>query len=153
MSRKRCRRKVYEMVNPITHAIERASITSQQDLDRLRTAELGSIEAFAKGHAEDQDWKRMADVSNITQTMVGMGIGPEAQEAIDAVNAALGEALRRKHEHGKLGVTGLELRALRDLFEYHDLQRTSVSRGTYAEAIRLTAERIRSTPAAQRVEI
>lgn len=153
--RKRTKRKhSLPLCNPITLAMVNAAITSTEDLDKLRTAELMSIEAFAKGVATTEDWKRLADLLNLAETMaLYMHIGPEVIPTAQAASKALGEALRRKREHGRLGLSGPELETFRHLLEYHDLQRSSVPRKVYAEAIRRTSERVRSTPAAQRVEI
>lgn len=43
MSRKKCVRKVWGLVNPIQHAIDGASITPGHLLDRLRLVELSAI--------------------------------------------------------------------------------------------------------------
>lgn len=154
MTRKRTRRHVLPLCNPILLAMTNAAITSTEDLDKLRVAELGTIESFAHGRADEQDWKRLADVINLTETMGQyMGIGPEALPTAEAAGAALAQALRRKREHGRLGLSGPELETMRHLLEWHDLQRASVPRKIYAEAIRRTSDRVRSTPASERVEI
>jgi hypothetical protein len=49
--RKRTKRKVYNLINPITHAIEGAALLEKHRLDSLRLIELTAIEAFAKGKA------------------------------------------------------------------------------------------------------
>jgi hypothetical protein len=41
-------------------------------------------------------------------------------------------------------MSGPAIQAIRDLIEYHQLQRTSISRGEYERYIRKTADRIRS---------
>ena len=43
-----------------------------------------------------------------------------------------------------IGVSGPELQALRDGYQFHDLQRQSISRSRYERAIVTTANRIRS---------
>ena len=45
--RKRCKRKVWNKVNPIAHAIAGAAVVSQSDMNALRVRELAAIEAFA----------------------------------------------------------------------------------------------------------
>lgn len=144
MSRKKCRRKVWALIDPIAHAIAGAAITDTASLDKLRMLELSAIEAFAKGHATPDDWRALADMLNICETMAGMGIGPEALEPCQKAQEALGHAHAR-HKAGKpLLFTGPELNAVRDSFGYHDLQRSSVSRSTYEQAITKTANRIKS---------
>lgn len=145
MSRKVCRRRHYALVNPIQCAIEGAAIAQPELLDRLRLVELSAIESFAKGQATPADWRAVADFANIAETMAGAGVGPEALAAVQAVDAALCDAHARHAKTGRLGMTGPQLQALRDLHEYHDLQRTSIARSEYERYIELTANRIRSS--------
>jgi len=153
MSRKRCVRKVYALVNPITMAMEGCAITPSDKLDKLRMLELSAIEAFAKGRATPDDWRALADMLNVTETMAGMGIGPEALEPCMQAQAALGAAHAR-HKAGKpLLFTGPELQMLRDCYEWHDLQRQSVARSQYEAAIKRTGDRIRSAAPDVRVYI
>lgn len=144
MSRKKCRRKVWALIDPIAHAIAGAAITDTASLDKLRMLELSAIEAFAKGRATPDDWRALADMLNVCETMARDGIGPEALEPCTQAQEALGHAHAR-HKAGKpLLFTGLELNAVRDSFGYHDLQRSSISRSQYEQAIAKTANRIRS---------
>ncbi len=144
MTRKHTHRKHYELRNPIAMAILGAAITDTENLDQLRMGELQALEAFRTGKATKADWDRMADVCNLCETMAQRGIGPEALEPCQRAQDALGEAHRRHIEHGRIAVSGPELQALRDVYQYHDLQRTSVARSVYEDAIQTTANRIRS---------
>lgn len=145
MSRKKCRRKVWALIDPIAHAIAGASITDTASLDKLRMLELSAIEAFAKGRATPDDWRALADMLNICETMARDGIGPEALEPCTQAQEALGHAHARHKEGKPLLFTGPELQAVRDSFAYHDLQRTSISRSQYEQAIKKTGDRIRSS--------
>ena len=80
MTRKKCRRKVWALIDPIAHAIAGAAITDTASLDKLRMLELSAIEAFAKGRATPDDWRALADMLNVCETMARDGIGPEALE-------------------------------------------------------------------------
>jgi hypothetical protein len=142
--KKQCKRKVYALVNPIAHAMAGAGVTDPKLLDRLRIRELSAIESFRTGAATRQDWMDVADFLNITETLATEGIGPEALEACQRAQQALSEAFARRERTGKLGVTGPELQSMRDCYEFHDLQRTSISRARYEQAIAKTANRIRS---------
>lgn len=144
MSRKHCRRKHYPLVNPVGCAIAGAAITDTARLDKLRLLELSALEAFRTGQATPSDWRALADVANIAETMALDGIGPEVLEPCRLASEALGEAHARYKDRGKLGLSGPELQALRELHSYHDLQRSSISRGEYERAIKKTADRIRS---------
>lgn len=141
--KKRCIRKHWARVDPIALAIAGATIASTQDLDKLRMRELSAIEAFAKGSATPHDFRDLCDMLNLSQTMGEMGIGPEVLPVCHLVELAL---LMLKDEHearGCMSVWPSEIRAMRDLYEFHDLQRTSVDRSTYERCIQKTRNKIR----------
>lgn len=142
--RKHTRRRVYELVNPIAHAIAGAAITDSANLDKLRMRELSAIESFRIGRACRQDWLALADMLNICETLARDGVGPEALEPCLAAQEALGACHDRHKRTGKLGFTGPELQAMRDAYGWHDAQRTNISRSRYEAGIQKTANRIRS---------
>lgn len=144
MSRKRCVRKVWRLVNPIQHAIEGARITSVEDRNKLLIRELASLDAFTRGQATLRDWSDLVNVNNLAQTMAGMGVGPEVMPYCHQAEEALHEAAKRFQNLGRMGLSGPGLNALREVIEYHDLQRASIPRSQYEEAIRLTGARIKS---------
>lgn len=146
MSRKRTRRKVYALVNPITHALMGAAITDTASIDKLRMVELSAIEAFRTGKANQHDWMALADMLNMSETMTNDGIGPEAEESCQAGQRALANAHERHFRKGMpIGFTGPELQDIRAAYEFHDLQRQSISRSRYEQAIKKTGDRIRSS--------
>lgn len=144
MSRKRCVRKVYQPINPIAFAIQGAAITPSHLLDKLRTRELSAIESLRTGRGERGDWDALADMLNLCETMATEGIGREAMPSCEAAQGALERAHDRFKETGRMGIDGPGLQALRELYEWHDAQRTSIARSQYERLIRLTSERIRT---------
>lgn len=142
--RKRTRRKVWGLLNPIQHAIEGAAIVPAELLAPLRLRELAAIEAFRTGKAGLQEWHDINTMHNLCETMARQGIGPEALEACEQCQEHLIEAARRFEATGKMGTSGPGLQCFRDVFEYHDLQRQSVARATYDQMIRLATARIKS---------
>jgi hypothetical protein len=138
-------RKVWSTsIDAVAHAIAGAGITSRADLDKLLMRELASLDAFTSGKATMQEWHDMANVSNLTQTLASMKVGREALPDCRKAEAALIEAAERFQRIGRMGLSGQGIQALRDVIEWHDLQRSSIPRSQYEEAIRLTAARIKS---------
>lgn len=81
---------------------------------------------------------------NVAETMARGGVGPEVLPACEAVTHAL-ERAHDLHEQGRAMVLNAQqIKALRELYEWHDLQRTSLTRQQYADWIERTANRIRS---------
>ena len=144
MSRKRCVRKVWALLNPIEHAISGACITTRKDMDTLLIRELSSPDAFTVGRARLAEWSDMANVNNLAQTLAGMGIGADVLPDCHAAETALIEAARRFQDTKRMGLSGTGIQALRSVIEWHDAQRSAIPRSQYEEAIRLTAARIKN---------
>ena len=145
MSRKKCRRKVWSTtINPIAHAMAGAAITDQKALDKLRLSELAAIDNIVYGRGTVEDWRWCADFMNIAETMAKNGIGPEVLPVCQEVQQALFDAAKRYETTKKIVLSGVGIKALKDLWEYHDLQRTSIARSEYEKMIQKTANYIRS---------
>ncbi|GAA4401195.1 hypothetical protein [Quisquiliibacterium transsilvanicum] len=142
--RKQCRRKVWALVNPIQHAIEGAAITPDEKLNQLKLRELAAIEAFAKGKATVREWQDIVHMANLCELMAANGVGPEAARDCAALQAHMVEAAKRYERTKKMGATGEGLQAMRSVFEYHHLQRTSISRGEYERFIGELKNRVKS---------
>lgn len=142
--RKRTRRKIYALIDPVAHAISGACITDKISLDKLRLGELAAIDAMARGGATVQDWKMLADMVNICETMADNGIGPEALPHCEAFQQDLIAAAQRYEKTGKMGLTGRGLVEAREVFAYHDVMRQSVTRAEYERMIEKTRNRIRA---------
>jgi hypothetical protein len=130
------RRRVYKLVDPIRFAIEGASITSNQKLDKLRLIELTSIQAFQTGGATQADWNNIDGMRRICEAMATSGIGPEALPACQACKEALQSVLERHQRTQKWGVTGQQLQAFREIYDYAEAQRTAVDLRTFENSIR-----------------
>lgn len=143
--RKRCRRRVWSTdINPIAHAIAGACITDPSSLNELRVGEVRSLELMKTGEAGVQEWQILCDMMNIAETMGRNGIGPEVLEHCEIANEALHRAAKRYEATKKMGLSGEGLKALGDIMEYHDLQRTSVSRAKYQQMIEKTRNYLKS---------
>lgn len=140
--RKQCRRKVYNLINPVTHAIAGACITPDSVLVPVRAMELSALEEFRKGNATIEDWKILADILNVAETMAQNGIGVEVAEVCERATEALDRARTRHKTHGRIGRAAGEYEILRELYEFHDLQRKSISRSEYEKQIEATRRRI-----------
>ena len=114
--------------------------------------ELASLDALAKGQGGLSEWQDINAANNLCQTMAEMGIGPEALPTTEAVEQALIDSARRFEKTGRMGLTGPGIQVIRDMLEYHDLQRQSVPRSTYENAIRLVTAHIKSGHSVQAIE-
>ena len=143
--RKQCRRRVWSTsINPIAHAIAGACIADTASLNELRKNELKSLEAMKTGEAGVQEWQILCDMMNIAEMMGKSGIGPEVLDHCAAATEALHRAAKRYEATKRMGLSGEGLRALGDIMEYHDLQRTSISRSQYEKMIQKTTNYLKS---------
>ena len=143
--RKRCIRRHYALVDPVALAIAGAFKVSESDLDRLRMRELSSIDSFATDAATTDDFRTVCDLLNLAETMALAGVGVEVLDACEAAQEALISAKLQYEVNGRFGLTGVDLMALRELYAWHDAQRSTVDRSTYERAIQRTVNRIRSS--------
>lgn len=142
--RKTTKRKHWKLLDPIRHAILGAGITQEHLLDKLRLTELAALDAMTKGWGTVQDWQELVDMMNISEVMSMDGVGPEALPFCQRAQDALQEAALRYQNTMRMGLTGDGINALREVFEYHDLQRRSIPRSLYEKMIIKTKQRIQS---------
>jgi len=143
--RKRTKRKIWALIDPIAHSIVGASITHRDKLDKLRLMEYSALEAMTKGQGTIHDWRTLVDVLNLSETMARNNIGkdevlPVCKKAQDALH----QAAERYQRTMSIGLTGEGIQAVRDLLEYADLQQSSISRADFEKYIQKTRDYIRS---------
>lgn len=153
MSRKKTRRKVYPLMNPIDLAIEGATITPNNQLDKLRALELSAIDAIARGLGTVSDLEAMRDMLNLAETMARGGIGHEVLAPCEKAQAELISMVDRFNRTGRIGATGPGLEAFREAFRFHDLQRTCIDRSEYERYIKKTADILRTGGKAKVVSV
>ena len=142
--RKRTKRKVWNLIDPITHSIVGAAITQRDKLDKLRTLEYAALDAITRGKGTITDWRTLVDVLNLSEMMGKSGIGPEVLPICEKAQESLHKAAMRFQETKKMGLDGQGIQAIRDLIEYADLQQSSISRSEFERYIKKTKDYIRS---------
>lgn len=142
--RKRVKRRVWALIDPLTHAITGAAITQRDKLDKLRMLEYSALEAITKGNGTIYDWRTLVDVLNLSETMARAGIGPEVLPVCEKAQQALHEAAIRYQSTLSLGLSGEGIQACRDLIQYADLQQSSISRSEFEKYIQKTKNYIKS---------
>ena len=142
--RKRTKRKIWSLIDPIQHGIIGASITPRHILDKLRFTEYAALDAITKGMGTIHDWRTLVDVLNLAEMMAKNGIGPEVLPICQKAQESLHKAALRFQELGRLGLDGVGIQAIRDLLEYADLQQASVSRAEFERYVKKTKDYIKS---------
>lgn len=146
--RKRCKRKIWSTaINPVAHAIAGAAITSDDCIAVLKEKEQKAIEKMRTGQADVYTWQELVDMNNICQTMARSGIGPEALPDCMMAEIELEHAAKRFQATGKMLLTGTGLRSINEVMEWHNLQRTAISRSQYERMIEKTRNKIMSKSA------
>ena len=146
MSRKKCKRKHYATVgfDAVGHAISGARVVDQKSLDMLTMRDLTSLEAVMNGKGGVQEWWDLTGSLNICETMARNGIGQEALPDCAIAEQELKSAAQRYDKSRIMGFTGVGIKAIRNMLEYHQLQRQSISRAAYSKYIKMTLDRYTS---------
>ena len=142
--KKKVKRKHWNLVNPIAHALLGAAITQRDKLDKLRMLEYSALEAITKGQGTVADWRTLVDVLNLSEMMGKHGVGPEVLPICEKAQTSLHKAAMRYQETLRMGLDGEGIKACRDLIEYADLQQGSISRSEFERYIQKTKDHIRS---------
>ena len=142
--RKRTKRKVWNLIDPIQHGIVGAAITPRATLDKLRFLEYSALDAITKGQGTVQDWRTLVDVLNLSEVMAKGGLGPEVLPVCAKAQEALHKAAMRYQETMRMGLDGPGIQAIRDLIEYADLQQASISRAEFERYVKKTRDYIKS---------
>jgi hypothetical protein len=142
--RKKTRRKVWNLIDPIAHAIVGAAITHRDKLDKLRMLEYSALDSMTKGSGTVTDWRTLVDILNLSEMMGKNGIGPEVLPICEKAQESLHKAAMRYQETMRMGLDGQGIKAIRDLIEYADLQQSSISRSEFEKYIWKTKNYIKS---------
>jgi hypothetical protein len=143
--RKRTKRKVWALIDPLSHAIVGASITHRDKLDKLRMMEYSALEAMTKGQGTVTDWRTLVDVLNLSETIARCGVGKdEVLPVCEKAQKALHEAAVRFQSSKRMGLSGEGIQSIRDLIQYADLQQSSISRSEFERYIKKTKDYIKS---------
>jgi len=143
--RKKVKRKVWALLDPITHALTGAAITQRDKLDKLRMLEYSALDAITKGQGTIHDWRSLVDVLNLSEMMARGGIGKdEVLPVCQKAQKALHEAALRFQSTKRMGLSGEGIQAVRDLIQYADLQQSSISRSEFERYIQKTKNYIKS---------
>jgi hypothetical protein len=142
--RKRTKRKIWALIDPIAHGIIGAAITPRQTLDKLRLTEYAALESMTKGSGTVQDWRTLVDLLNLAEMFARNGVGPEVLPICQKAQDALHKSAMRYQETMRMGLDGVGIQAIRDLIEYADLQQGSVTRAEFERYVKKTRDYIKS---------
>jgi hypothetical protein len=142
--RKRTKRKMWNLIDPIQHAVIGAAITPRATLDKLRFLEYAALDAITRGKGTIQDWRTLVDVLNLAEVMGKDGLGPEVLPVCAKAQESLHKAAMRYQETMRMGLDGPGIQAVRDLIEYADLQQSSISRSEFEKYVLKTKNYIKS---------
>jgi hypothetical protein len=142
--RKTTKRKHWNLIDSVTHAIIGAAITQRDKLDKLRMLEYSALDSMTKGSGTVTDWRTLVDVLNLSEMMGKNGVGPEVLPICEKAQDSLHKAAMRYQETFRMGLDGQGIKAIRDLIEYADLQQSSIPRSEFERYIQKTKDHIRS---------
>ncbi len=137
MRKKGAPRRKWDLIsNPVQVAMENSAITSPKRNSEHAAIEVRSIEAFARGEGSIQAWVDIVHMANVAEIMAKNGIGIEVIPLVADAQVQLCDAYVRRKETNVWNMSPTQIYLLRELREYHELQRLSVTYGQYREFMR-----------------
>lgn len=122
-----------------------ACITDDSVINVLKLHENAMINAMVNNHKDGLDgFNGICELLGVAETMARNGIGPEVLDSCAIAQNTLQKLKKRYDRWGKWDVTEKELHSINELMEWHNLQRTSVSRGEYERFLKMAKDRMRS---------
>ena len=141
---RRCKRYV-EFITPLETAIRNAATAPKQSRDKLALADLSTLDTITRGKGRLSDFRYLVDICNLCEVLAKdyrIG-GEEVLAAVKEAEAAFLSCARRIETTGKIGFSGPELAAVREMLEWAAAQREAASRGVYLAAIKLLGARVK----------
>lgn len=149
--RKRTKRKHWPLLtDSVAYAIAGAQVTPKELLDRVLLHELCSLDAMTRGKGSEQEWLDLNAVLLLCRHLAEKNnVGAEALPACVHMQAALQQASDRWQKTGRMGLSGPGIQAVRNVIEYHHLQRQAISRAAYERAIDAVTRQVKAMPVAR----
>lgn len=143
MTRKKKMRRVWNTnINPVMHAIMGAAITPVAELNKLRVREMNAIDAFVSGSGTLDDFAEISAALTVCEHLALNWVGAEALDACHRAQETLIAAAREFESTKSMSVNRDGEIALRDLYDYYDLQRQSISNSELQRAIKKAHARV-----------
>lgn len=121
MSRKRTVRRVWALINPITHAAYQASKLTMAEWNKQVTPVQVAVDRLGRGEWDNGSWQPMFECLNRIESLLKLG-RVEGQDFVEEAQAVMVAALERRHSSGIVALRAGELAMLREVCKvYGDL--------------------------------
>lgn len=131
MKKKKFTPKYARVKNPVLMAIENAAVITPMRNAEYRASEAVAIRNLATGQFGPNEWTVLVDIANMAEIMSKDGIGIEVIPVAAEAQVVLAQIRKRFADTGTWTSRPDEVFVMRELQEYHDLQRQSVAYGQY----------------------
>ncbi len=119
--------------NPVLVAMANAApITDERNNAWLRE-ENEAMDAMALRRGSNLHWNRLVRMANVSEVMAKTGIGVEVIPVAAEAQVVLAQVHERCKPTGKWEMSMDEIHVMRELSEYHNLQRTAVPYGQFMQ--------------------
>lgn len=142
--RKKTRRKIWSICNPIDIAMHKASLVSTETSNEIMDIERESLGRFKEGTADLNDWNILASLTNMSEVMASDGVGPEVLVYSKSAQLALKRSAAFYKKSGKFLLDANGIYSFDELIEYAHLQIQSVSTGVMEDYLKTIIGRVNS---------
>lgn len=142
MTRKRTRRTMHPLINPIEMAVHRVAKLSPAQRVELLAAGRHALEALGRGQGSVATWQQFADVLNIAEALAELQIAGNLASTIAHAQSALAALMDRVRAGRGWTLYAAELTALREGHWLYGVQLDHCSAGEHLRAIEVVRRRI-----------
>lgn len=131
-------------LDPMRKALALKTVLTADEKSRVVGIARLALDAIREGRATKQDWSYLADAANVGEALSGLGIASDAEsmDKLRDMQLALKTFADRANERGIWTATGLELKAMAEGLERHEIQLSFCSLDELARAVGRVKHRI-----------
>jgi hypothetical protein len=118
VTRKKTKRKVWPLIDPIEHAAYQASTLSVAEWNRQMTPIIAAVDLLRQGNWEHENWSPLFECLNRIESITKLQRVSD-QGLIDDAQAAYTNALLRREKTGACALKAGELATLREVVEVY----------------------------------
>ena len=125
--------KYSKVQNPVLVAMTNAAPITDERNEAWRREENDAMDAMALRRGNNIHWSRLVRMANVAEVMAKAGIGIEVVPVAAEAQVVLAQVHERCRATGRWEMDMDEIHVMRELSEYHNLQRTAIPYGQFMQ--------------------
>lgn len=130
------------VANPIELALWGAQRITDAERQQLTNDADRVFQALRTGHGSAAAWQQMADVCNLAEAVITIGIGTNLVPSVDASQDALRNLMHRVHAGGCWTLYPAEITAIQEVIDVYDAQLQICSHREFKTAVEMVRRKV-----------